>query len=444
MPANLSPTATVITSPADGRGPSGQIYHGGLNGVMGAIYGNTGALTQDQWAQQQQNQQNATWNQVMGMLGGGTASAGYGQQLAWPTNMSNAYQTGVANGTIKPNINNVWWNPQTNQIETAPRGGTPGFGSNGFGAGVPGYGGGAGGGGYLGGGQSNGTNAGGFEVNRALHGDFTNSLSDMLKNPGLKQKTIEGMINKGTDEIAESESQAGLDLTERAAAMGGMEGGGIQKGMRELRSDYAGKRAGLARDIRTDAEKDRLNRIEAGLGIAGSYLGRVEDRQAADARWQAENAREDRNQMIQMLMNKPSSGPGGQSFAFSQFGGGAANSGMQFGGGGLNPSGANGQGWMSGVPNPTMSQYGSISGFGSSGAGNADPYNSANHGTDWTNYYQKLANEAYGLDLPSSPQMRSYKPSDPDTGAPGTKSQFSIPSGTGYSSVGSSAWLRRK
>lgn len=102
----------------------------------------------------------------------------------------------------------------------------------------------------------------------------------------------EPIINKGTEEIASGENNTLVQLQNRAANQG-IEGGAVQAGNREVLSDFAGKRSNLARDVRVEAAKDAEDKRMSALNAAGNYLGRISD-----------NQRQDRNQMIQLMMQQ--------------------------------------------------------------------------------------------------------------------------------------------
>ena len=121
------------------------------------------------------------------------------------------------------------------------------------------------------------THAGGMGLNLPLHGAFSNSLTNFLANPGWSEKTVDNMINRGTDEIAERERSARMDLSDKAAAMGATESGGMSAGLRQLSTDFGGQRAGLARDVRMKAETERVNNTLKALGIGGSFLSSISD-----------------------------------------------------------------------------------------------------------------------------------------------------------------------
>lgn len=187
------------------------------------------------------------------------------------------------------------------------------------------------------GGSAAGAAAGaGQDANAPIRDLFLKQMSGLLSKPGLTEAEIEGIINKGTEEISESERDAALRSKQLAASMGFTGGGGEMKGERELSQGYSGQRANLARDVRLEAARDRMNRIENALGIAGGFLGRQ------DA---ASQAAQDR--MLNFLMNQkfqtpdlstqisaPPTWGGGGSTGFG-FGGGATARGDQYAGSAL-------------------------------------------------------------------------------------------------------------
>jgi hypothetical protein len=67
--------------------------------------------------------------------------------------------------------------------------------------------------------------------------------------PEIKD-TSEAIINRGTEEIAESEREAMRNATANAAAAGVSNAGDLQRGQQRMQSQYAGMRANLARDVR--------------------------------------------------------------------------------------------------------------------------------------------------------------------------------------------------
>ena len=118
---------------------------------------------------------------------------------------------------------------------------------------------------------------------------FEQSLYSAFNKPGIDPEPI---INKGTEEIAAGESNALVQLGNRAANQG-IEGGAVQAGNREVLSDFAGKRANLARDVRVEAAKNAEDQRMSALNTAGGYLGRISD-----------NQRQDRNQMMSLMMSQ--------------------------------------------------------------------------------------------------------------------------------------------
>jgi hypothetical protein len=184
-------------------------------------------------------------------------------------------------------------------------------------------------------GTSSGQTGGGFANNQELHGAATGSLLQLLNNSGMDERTIQGLVSRGADELSESEKQARLEMRASAAAAGGGEGGDYDSAVRELSSNFAGQRAGQSRDIRLAAEQDRLNRQLGTLGTAFNFLGSVEDRAAADARWQQQMLRDDRSALMALMAsNRPAvpnySALAGQAGNWNQFAmpfGGGANQG---------------------------------------------------------------------------------------------------------------------
>lgn len=228
-------------------------------------------------------------------------------------------------------------NNSTGELMSQP---PPGFGGAGPGSGPQGFTNQMGAGGQTqftsgaGGGYSTGTVGGGMAMNQNLHDMFTGRMQDMLQNPGLSDATVNKMIGRGNDQLAQSESDASMNLIDRANANGGG-AGAIQGGLQQLASNYAGQKADNQRQITTQAEQDRENRQQQAMGTAGEYLGRVQDREAADALRQTQMARDDRNQEMQMLLSRqysvPSLSGGGQQFGVNFGVGGGANAGGQTG-----------------------------------------------------------------------------------------------------------------
>ena len=94
-------------------------------------------------------------------------------------------------------------------------------------------------------------------------GAFQRLLSEVTK-----ETPTEPIINRGTDEIAESERAARQDLAEQAAAAGaGLGSGTTQAAFRTLGSQYAGMRANLARDVRQGAAEGAASRKLSALSI---------------------------------------------------------------------------------------------------------------------------------------------------------------------------------
>lgn len=191
----------------------------------------------------------------------------------WSTAMKQDTQNAQANGRYSIGPNGMLVAP------TKPAGGlTPGGPQTGGGMPLPGGSGGGAGGTGAGGGS-------GLPFGQA----FEQSLYSAFNKPGIDPEPI---INKGTEEIAMGENNALTQLGNRAANQG-IEGGAVQAGNREVLTDFAGKRANLARDVRVEAAKNAEDQRMSALNTAGGYLGRISD-----------NARQDRNQMIQMMMQQ--------------------------------------------------------------------------------------------------------------------------------------------
>lgn len=136
-------------------------------------------------------------------------------------------------------------------------------------------------------GTGGGSGGGGGQRGENFGSAFERTLYESFTKPGWDPEPI---INKGTDEIAQGESNALTELQARAASQG-IEGGAVQGANREVLSDFAGKRATLARDTRAQAAREAEQSRQQALSSAGGYLGRAQD-----------NARQDRNSMIQMMM----------------------------------------------------------------------------------------------------------------------------------------------
>jgi hypothetical protein len=49
---------------------------------------------------------------------------------------------------------------------------------------------------------------------------FTDRLQNMLQHPGLDDATVNKMVNRGNDSLAENENSAALALQEKASASG--------------------------------------------------------------------------------------------------------------------------------------------------------------------------------------------------------------------------------
>ena len=101
-----------------------------------------------------------------------------------------------------------------------------------------------------------------------------------------KPLDTESLINKGTEEIGESQMNDAMRLQQQAAAMGFGNSGGLQQGAQAQAAAYSGQRANLARDVRSEADRyksamtsDVLRRKPvpsydlAGLGFGGRAGG---------------------------------------------------------------------------------------------------------------------------------------------------------------------------
>jgi hypothetical protein len=141
---------------------------------------------------------------------------------------------------------------------------------------------------------------------------FEQELYKSMTNPGLSEGAVNSIINQGTEEIASGERNSLNQLQDHAAGAN-ITGGGAQSGAnREVLSDFAGKRANLARDVRVQAELSKQNEKLGAMRSASDYFGKLDD-----------NARADRNQLIQFLMSNRGGGgsSGGNQSPFQQFSG---------------------------------------------------------------------------------------------------------------------------
>lgn len=113
-----------------------------------------------------------------------------------------------------------------------------------------------------------------------LEKPFAESLASAITNPGLKDKEVESIINKGTDEISAGQEAASLQLGRQAAAAGaGKLSGSAAKANRLLVTDFAGQKANLARDVRSNAAQSREQLRLGALDIASRPVLQ-EDQQA--------------------------------------------------------------------------------------------------------------------------------------------------------------------
>ena len=78
----------------------------------------------------------------------------------------------------------------------------------------------------------------------------------------------ESAINRGTEEISESEREAGRVAGQAAAAAGVSNPADLQRGQQRLQSQYSGQRANLARDV-------RLHQADKQRGEDSSMFGRM-------------------------------------------------------------------------------------------------------------------------------------------------------------------------
>lgn len=128
-----------------------------------------------------------------------------------------------------------------------------------------------------GGGLPGASGAGGNLENR-----FQSALLQSLDNPGLDENTIQGMVSKGIEGIAESERDAGMNLRQYAAAMGFADSGSAAGGAQQLASDFSGQKANFDRDTRLDAAKfNAQNRMQS-LGLLGDLVARNKAEAAAN------------------------------------------------------------------------------------------------------------------------------------------------------------------
>jgi hypothetical protein len=149
---------------------------------------------------------------------------------------------------------------------------------------------------------------------------FESELMKTMQAPGIDPEPI---INKGTEEIAEGEKNAQFNLDNKAASMG-VGGGAVSGANREILSDFAGKRADLARTTRVDAALSAQNHKLGAMNAASNYYGKLDDNARADRDRADENARADRNMLMSYLMNGGGSRGGG--------GGGGGSGGDRFSG----------------------------------------------------------------------------------------------------------------
>ena len=284
-------------------GPKDAPTHGGMDGnPSGGGFSqafNPQAAT-DRFVQ---GQSAPTPNGSTGQLG---TSGGQGVRTQAPTTMSNRHQgstdevlrmqraqqsqmldsknwsTGMKQDTAAAQANGRYSIGPNGALVAPPN---PAGGLTAGGPTTGGVGGATGGGAGAGGGTGGASGGSGLPFGQA----FEQSLYSAFNKPGIDPEPI---INKGTEEIAMGENNALTQLGNRAANQG-IEGGAVQAGNREVLTDFAGKRANLARDVRVEAAKNAEDQRMSALNTAGGYLGRISD-----------NQRQDRNQMMQMMMSQ--------------------------------------------------------------------------------------------------------------------------------------------
>lgn len=123
--------------------------------------------------------------------------------------------------------------------------------------------------GGTGGQATSGTNATG----NPLLDTYLSGLENQIKTPGIGEGTIEGIINRGNEGLANSEMQAKQDLGNRAAAAGFSDSGALQQGIGALDTQFAGQKAANASNTRISAAQQAEQERMQALGQAGGYLG---------------------------------------------------------------------------------------------------------------------------------------------------------------------------
>lgn len=224
-------------------------------------------------------------------------------------------------------------------------------------------------------GRSSGTTAGGFAANQDLWNAWKSKLMGALANPGMDAQTVQGLVNRASEGITEREKDSGRALRERVAALGGSNSGASAQAQRQLMEGFSGQMANARRDVRTAAETDRLDRLDRNLSTAGSFLSRMQDRDAEQARWQADQDRADeRARLNAAAIAGAASAPspfraGGFSFDFGTGEGGGANFSDRYGdrlgqqGGMFGGSGLIGDQYGGGLGDPDYSGVNTVSGF---------------------------------------------------------------------------------
>jgi hypothetical protein len=202
-----------------------------------------------------------------------------------------------------------------------------------------------------------------------LEGQFTSKLMEMMNTPGISEKTTEGIINRGTDEINAGQMDAQRNLTQMANAMGFGTGGGNLAANRQLATDFGGQRANLARDVRLDAAMKNAQSQYQSLGLASDWLGR---QKAIEA--QAQSQREAREQAnagrLEAFNSSRGGGGGGGLKVLDSPGGGGGDWQAQARAqqmGGFRSIGG-GTGLYAGMDQETGQQYKGGAGFSSGGS----------------------------------------------------------------------------
>jgi hypothetical protein len=99
---------------------------------------------------------------------------------------------------------------------------------------------------------------------------YQQGLQQLATGGGMSAAEQQDVINRGTEELSRALEASQLALGRRAAAAGGTVGaGGYAEGLRGLVSDFAGQRAGLARDVRLAASDKRQQNQALATQLAG-------------------------------------------------------------------------------------------------------------------------------------------------------------------------------